>query len=259
MPHLLDSANAKLDRAEETANELMREIDVFIQQNPSPYRIVGHLRNDREYVFTAFGELVIPLRFAVLFGEVVYQLRTALDHLLSALVIANGGTPSVKHQFPICSRPEIFVEAKKRGDISGVSTSAEKLIERTQPYQPRQPTPPLLNLLREWNNTDKHRLLVMVGGAVALGDSITFEESDSDFSVTGMTPPLVRKVTNDGRDIFTIDLGESHARFRACGEFVSVVAVEGVGTLECASVHEVLTKMVAYVRDLFATFAAELP
>src|SRR2546423_840459 len=112
MEPLLASAYAKLNRADETAKNLEAEIRAFLAENPEPYRIVGELKNEnKEYVFIAFGELVVPSRFAILFGEVMYQLRTALDHLLSALVHANGGAPNDRQQFPICSTPEKFIEA----------------------------------------------------------------------------------------------------------------------------------------------------
>ena len=125
----MDSTRAKIDRADEVAQNLNAEIDAFLRTNPNPYRIVGQLRNsNREYVFTGFGELVIPIRFSVLVGEVMYQLRTALAHLVSALVTAHGGTPSDKHQFPICSTREKFLEASKRGDIDGISLAARDLI-----------------------------------------------------------------------------------------------------------------------------------
>jgi hypothetical protein len=257
MTQLLDSANAKVLRAEETAQALLAEIGAFIDANPTPYRIVGELRNGNEYVFTAFGQLEIPIRFPVLIGEVMYQLRTALDHLLGALVTQNGGTPTDRHQFPIASTSTRFAEAVKRGDIRGVSATAASLIEATQPYQADHPTPALLSLLREWNNADKHRLLVVVGGAAALAHQIVVEEADGDFSVVGMSPPHVKRVTNEGTDVFTIFLGEPHARFRATAGFVSLVAIENVGPLECATVEEVVRKMIGYIRYVFSSFGQE--
>jgi hypothetical protein len=186
---------------------------------------------------------------------VVYHLRTALDHLLSALVLVNGGTPTEAHQFPICSTPEKFIETVNRGRIKGVSPTAEKLIELIQPYQSTQP--PMLTFMRDWNNTDKHRLLIVVGGAAALGQKVTLKESDGDLSITGMSPPFVKRVTNDGKDIFTICFGEPHAKFEADAEFVPHVAIENVGTLECATVSEVLIKMVGFTRYVLDAFAGE--
>ncbi|HYS55602.1 MAG TPA: hypothetical protein VER58_17725 [Thermoanaerobaculia bacterium] len=251
----LESAKAKLTRAEETAGTLVAEVDAFVRANPNPYRVTGELRNgNREYVFTAFGELDIPIRFSVLVGEVMYQLRTALDHVLAALVVANGNVPSDRHQFPICSAPEKFAEASKRGDIAGVSTTASKLIELFQPYQADHPAPRLLDLLREWNNADKHRLLVVVGGAAAIGNELRIQEVDSNFSIAGLSPPHIKRVTNSGADIFTIFLGEPHSKFVATAKFQTHVAVENVGHVECAGVDEVVTKMIGFVRHILSTF-----
>ena len=56
MPSLRDSARAKIERADETAQNLNAEIDAFLRANPNPYRIVGQLKNEnREYVFTCRG------------------------------------------------------------------------------------------------------------------------------------------------------------------------------------------------------------
>lgn len=187
----------------------------------------------------------------------MHQLRTSLDHLLFALVVANGSTPTDRQQFPIASTPQKFTEAVKRGDIAGVSASAQALIEAIQPYQPTQPNPPLLSLLRDWNNIDKHRLLVVVGAAAAIGNRLTIEETDGDVTITGMTPPFVRPVAIAGSDVFTIDLGEPHARFRASAEFVPEVAIPDVGPLEAASVREVASKMVLFVRQVVDSFSPE--
>jgi hypothetical protein len=258
MPDPFSSANAKLQRATETGNILEHEIHAFLEENPNPYQIVGELRNRREYVFTAFGELQVPLRFSLLFGEVVYQLRTSLDHLLAALVTANASTPTDKHQFPIASTPAKFKEAVKRGDIAGVSRPAMALIEGFQPYQREQPKPSLLNLLREWNNADKHRLLVFVGGAIRLGERITVDESDGPFSIVGMSPARVKRVTSSGADVVTISLGEEHAVFRARGEFQPTVVIENLEGLEAATVSEVLTKTVGFIRHLFSVFQSHI-
>jgi len=42
-----------------------------------------------------------PLRWAVLLGEFLYDLRSSLDHLARALVIANNRKPTKKTEFPL--------------------------------------------------------------------------------------------------------------------------------------------------------------
>lgn len=47
----------------------------------------------------------VPLTFSAIIGDVLYDLRSALDHLAWQLVIANGGTPNRDTAFPIYSSP----------------------------------------------------------------------------------------------------------------------------------------------------------
>jgi len=252
-----ESANAKIARAEETAVVLLHEIELLLKANPQPFLVTGELREGTNYVFTAHGALDVPVRFAVLFGEIMYHLRTALDHLLSALVRANGALPTDNHQFPIASTPEKFVQALKRGDIKGVSQSAEAIIESLQPYHVPASEPALLNVLREFNNVDKHRALVVVGGGAAIANQLVIEESDGPITLIGMSPPFVRKITEGGAQFFEINLGERHDRFHARIGCRPAIVVENLAPLECATVHEVVAKMVGFIKHAVGQFETE--
>jgi hypothetical protein len=106
-------------------------------------------------------------------GDVIYDLRSALDHLAWQLVIANGGTPVTPEDnagpstaFPIFHSKE-GAKGGPRPPVSiagGVNTAALAVIERLQPYH-RVDDPQLDPLwqLSELCNTDKHRLLLVVG------------------------------------------------------------------------------------------------
>jgi hypothetical protein len=121
-----------------------------------------------------------PLRIAVLCGDFVHNLRSALDHLATALVIENGGTPREDPpftHFPIYEeRLTKLDEVRDVTIVGGISQEAEFLLDAVQPYQ-RVDDPtlhPLWLLHRLWN-IDKHRTLNVVG--VSLGKlKITFEE-----------------------------------------------------------------------------------
>ena len=253
----LESTNAKIARAEETADLLLREVAAFLSAHPTPFRVTGELRGGKNYVFTAYGSLEVPVRFAVLTGEIMYQLRTALDHLLSALVLANATLPTDKHQFPIASTAEKFAAAVKRGDIKGVAASAAKQIEALQPFQPSVTEPALLNLLREFNNTDKHRALIVVGGGAAMANELVIQEADRAMSIVGMSPPHLKRITPAGTDFFEINLGEPHEIFRASLGCRPNVVIGNLPPLDCASVDEVVATMIAFVKHIVGQFGAE--
>src|SRR5262245_10313641 len=49
-----------------------------------------------------------PLKLAAIAGDVVHNLRSALDYFVEELVKRERHTPGFQHQFPICSTPESF-------------------------------------------------------------------------------------------------------------------------------------------------------
>ena len=100
----LDSCWAKLARAKENVNNLHNEVTNFLNEHATSYTTrIQHQKGGLECALIAYGDFEIPMRFSVLAGEVIHHLRSSLDHLIYALIIQNGCSPSKKSQFPICS------------------------------------------------------------------------------------------------------------------------------------------------------------
>ena len=127
-----------------------------------------------------------PLRIAVLCGDFVHNVRSALDHLATALVLENEGTPSEDWpftHFPICE-DRLTEKGRERSVtvVGGISDEAAFLLDTLQPYQ-RVDDPtlhPLWLLNRLWN-VDKHRTLNVV--AVNLGRvTIKFEDGRTGYA-----------------------------------------------------------------------------
>jgi hypothetical protein len=134
MAHPLDGCCAKLNRAQETIETLDGEIKAFVKNDPNRFEIFADFQKAFEDVFKVRGDPDPPLRFAVIAGEVVHHLRSALDHLLYALIVNNGFSPTKNAQFPICDNKEFLEKACKRGRIQGTNIQAKLLIESAQPY-----------------------------------------------------------------------------------------------------------------------------
>jgi hypothetical protein len=47
-----------------------------------------------------------PFRLGLIFGDFLYNLRSALDNLITQLVLLAGNTPGKHNQFPILDRPD---------------------------------------------------------------------------------------------------------------------------------------------------------
>jgi hypothetical protein len=107
-----------------------------------------------------------PVRLSVLAGEVVYQARSALEHLVWALVKANHKKPGKDNTFPIRRTPigtkglsdqQAFIAATKRKELAGVPIAAIRLIEKLQPYNSGDRPDYVLTVLHQMARDDRHR------------------------------------------------------------------------------------------------------
>lgn len=104
-------------------------------------------------------ELAYPERWSVVLGDVVGNLRAALDHAMWSAVHHHSGPPSspVRIGFPITSTQKDFNrEAKRQRDL--VAPRVWEIVEALQPLhgQDKAHTAPL-EIVRWMSNLDKHR------------------------------------------------------------------------------------------------------
>ena len=268
MAHPLDGCRAKIQRAEESLKNLDQEVNVFYNRAPLPYQIVTQHQNcGLEYVFVAFGEPEAPVRFSVIAGEIVHHLRSSLDHLIHALIVQNGNTPTRKNQFPICTSKELFEKECKNGRINGVSLVSKNLILAVQPYTSVTPVDTVLHVVQEYDNIDKHRLLVVVTSVVELGKNIHIgtDEMIPDAIVkkgqgpviVGLGDPLPKKLSKEGVEVFKILLAKPAPEFVASAEFVAQIAFEDCGRAKLAPVIRTLAAMIAGTKHTIETFSCE--
>ncbi len=94
-------------------------------------------------------------------GDVVHNLRTALDHLAHQLVLVGSpeGTPPRQIEFPILDSKEDY-EKRKASKTRGMRADAVQAIDELKPYKDGNP---VLWRLRELDNIDKHRRIIAVG------------------------------------------------------------------------------------------------
>lgn len=166
---LLSSAFKKLVRASEAFQNLHNEIDGFIESKPYEIRHEYDSETDqRVLVYYPAGE--IPAHWPVVLGEVLYNLRSALDHAVYELTILETGAPLEGTEFPVFSKEEIYFQRKGNGDptkisglykIRGLSKRSQIYIESLQPFRlPKTNAyPSAIALLNELNVVDKHQEL----------------------------------------------------------------------------------------------------
>ena len=111
--------HAKINRASDQINSLKADMDRFCEKiRRSIVHEVHKEANEQVWVFRGATPNV-PIEWSVRLGEIFYNLRSALDHLVWQLVLANGQTPRRHHAFPIVKDEGDWQRATRR--LEGVA------------------------------------------------------------------------------------------------------------------------------------------
>ncbi|HST33983.1 MAG TPA: hypothetical protein VLJ80_10765 [Solirubrobacteraceae bacterium] len=181
---------AKVKRANERLHALDRQLARFSDRHPA--KIGTKLDGQSGWHTISFKEAELPPeRLALTVGEILYHGRSVLDHLVWALVKANGETPGEHNEFPIGVKPpsrqrgeskrDAFLrimlkppsKPKERpGKLVGVSVEAATLIESLQPYNRRNKKRNFLAVLNQMARDDRHHALHT--SQVRMGDPESF-------------------------------------------------------------------------------------
>jgi hypothetical protein len=176
----LAGAWCKFYRAVEHLQTLAGEVSDFM--TPDSYRLevdteVVSSEGDRRRVILRrrvfFAKQPDSLRWGVLAGDIVGNLRAALDHAIYAISMARDPlafAADATTEFPITDHRDAFDAARRRSDgkadpLRGLNASAARIVEALQPFQCRLTGGDVRNdplwLLREMSNIDKHRTIHM--------------------------------------------------------------------------------------------------
>src|SRR5215469_13358682 len=161
----MDGAKAKIKWAEKHITELDTAIDRFLDptKGPKPYRI-DHKRDPktRQIIYYLAKQTSVPDDLRLLAGDVIQNLRTALDYAVHALTVANGQTPTTNTSFPIfdhalTSSDDYAIFCRK---VCAAGSKAMDYILKAKPYKGGND---ILWRLHVLNIRDKHRLLLAAG------------------------------------------------------------------------------------------------
>ena len=164
------SARTKLLRAAEHLRTIKRRIAAYSASKP--HKIARKATGQKRINVPKAP----PKEIAILAGEMVYQMRSALDHLTFELIKANPNISATNPdwrescQFPLRTRlPKGKAAPLPKTDffrnLPGVSDRAFTIIEGMQPYyrgNPGKETSAYLLLLAHLSNIDKHRHLNLI-------------------------------------------------------------------------------------------------
>lgn len=180
----LDSASAKIDRATEHLKAINRSI-AGITSGAGSYEIIKDTDGKEKVNFLVDPPPIV----AILAGEIVYHLRSALDHLVFDLVKLNPSGITLpanwdtRCDFPLWLR--IPDEQIRRGhtnpplpyncfdkSLPGISKTAFAFIEGVQPYRRGSGIHNVMRIMAQLSNIDRHRHLNPVLPRVAVHDHI---------------------------------------------------------------------------------------
>jgi hypothetical protein len=196
----LTSVYAKLDRAEEHLHAVQAEIAQWL--NSCRYESFPERGGQTARVGVALlriGPEPYTTRWAVIIGDCLSNIRSALDHLIYSFAkfnAANDPTPDIDSlAFVIADSPEKFREAAK-GRLRGFKQGFVDLVESFQPYRRKHPVlPPLLALIRDLSNADKHRLLQVAAAGIAQIDVTYLGTAGVGTKMGGVNPEPIEKNT----------------------------------------------------------------
>lgn len=154
------SSQIKLDRAKEHFYTLQTEIQTFLDSKPYELRIEEEPQTG-DLVYRVRVKAEPPIKLSLITGDIIHNLRSALDHLIYQLIVINGKTPNKNSAFPIYTRKADF-DTDGHKKINGIGAAATTIIKAIKPYKEGN-----LHLwqLSQLDNADKHRLIITVGSA----------------------------------------------------------------------------------------------
>lgn len=123
----------KTERAKQHLHDLEVARNRFLITDP--YRI--ECENDPQTgynIYRIFDIQTPPVEIGLITGDLVHNLRSALDHLAYQLVYANGSTHSKQTAFPIWDSASEY-QAQRARRVTGMSQTAIDAIDATEPYQ----------------------------------------------------------------------------------------------------------------------------
>lgn len=155
-------ARLKVARAREHLSDLQGRVGNWLATAEPPRFTIDVEDDGRVHIVRLVDVPTVPAGWSLILGDVLHNLRSALDQLAWQAVISGGGTPGKGTCFPVLR------EHKDRSITVALKGAAPHLVDavrRFQPYNRRSTAEALrgepLWTLHRLDIEDKHRLLVL--------------------------------------------------------------------------------------------------
>jgi hypothetical protein len=162
----LEGCFDRIKQARVHLDRLNEEINTFMKSDPCEVTVIETNVKERYQIISLKAFKETPNSWAITVGEVGYNLRSALDHLVYELALWNNSSPEAdRTQFPIFLKFEDYWN--KRGKrpswrdamLKGVAEQHRAMIDKLQPYQHgRSASRTAVAQLAWFSDKDKHRI-----------------------------------------------------------------------------------------------------
>lgn len=205
-----------------------------------------------------------PPVIGLLVGDCVHNLRSALDHIVYALISTNPtkpeGVPDSRTMFPIRDTKEGYLhQVTKLRRIHGTPDAVAALIDSLQPYHARDKgldyTAHPLWVLDKLENIDKHRRLMLASG-VARHAHVSIRYSDG-----GETDLMIMQDRIYDRAILTSYPPGADGEVQMNGYLMVYIALREVDELPSLvdeDIFHILAQLLDYVGNLLMPRFARL-
>ena len=186
-PHVLNGAFERVTRAEEHLADLGGRIARWLDKRENAVVFQFDMKPPHDPIVDTANCVGPPLMVGILFGEIAYNLRSALDYLIFELAKLDPGTAQDGTQFPIESSKDNFRGWKKKARLKGIKPAHIAALDRLQPYRGCQWT----KTLRDISNPDKHRELINIKGGYVIHFSHRLNEPNP--AILAAIPKPIRR------------------------------------------------------------------
>jgi hypothetical protein len=259
-----DRLMLKVKRADKHILELQNALLSFKASNPHRFSAKRDPQTRKLHYYVESMQPV-PEEIALICGDILHNLRNALDHLVCRLVEIGDGAKAITTStaFPAFLTPDKY-KAGRDGKVKGMRPEAIKAIDELEPYEGGAGD--ILWHLHKLNIVDKHRLIFTVGmaptemnvgkhlGAKHMAELLKAKNLDpADFPdfPNVYAPFPERKPLKVGDDLY---ISEPDAEVDENLEFLLDVAFAESGVAEGESILETVQKMADVVEGIISSF-----
>ncbi len=145
----------KVGRAERHLDELHQALRAFREKQPYEIRIDDQT-SPTQRLYRLHIREEVPIGLSLIVGDVIHNLRSALDHLVYQMVLSNHHGPRRSNAFPICDTRDEF-DSGHAARLRGMTQDAVRAIKGLHPYKGGNDA---LWRIHKLDIEDKHRLLI---------------------------------------------------------------------------------------------------